>query len=66
MAKTSMVQREKHRAATVKKYAVKRAELKEQIRNPRTSDEARAEAQRQAAAAAAGCQPDAPAQSLRS
>jgi small subunit ribosomal protein S14 len=45
MAKTSMVQREKHRAGTVKKYAVKRAELKELIRNPRTSDEARAEAQ---------------------
>jgi small subunit ribosomal protein S14 len=47
MAKTSMVQREKHREATVKKYAVKRAALKEQIRSPRTSDEARAEAQRQ-------------------
>jgi small subunit ribosomal protein S14 len=47
MAKTSMVQREKHREATVKKYAVKRAALKEQIRNPRTSDENRAEAQRQ-------------------
>ncbi|MEO8308122.1 MAG: 30S ribosomal protein S14 [Pseudomonadota bacterium] len=47
MAKTSMVQREKHREATVKKYAVKRAALKEQIRDPRTSDEGRAEAQRQ-------------------
>jgi small subunit ribosomal protein S14 len=45
MAKTSMVQREKHRAATVKKYAAKRAKLKELIRSPRTSDEARAEAQ---------------------
>ena len=45
MAKTSMVQREKHRAATVQKYAVKRAKLKELIRNPRTSDEARAAAQ---------------------
>ena len=45
MAKTSMVQREKHRANTVKKYAAKRAELKELIRNPRTSDEARVEAQ---------------------
>ena len=45
MAKTSMVQREKHRADTVKKYAAKRAELKELIRNPRTSDEARVEAQ---------------------
>jgi small subunit ribosomal protein S14 len=46
MAKTSMVQRENHRAAIVKKYAAKRAELKELIRSPRTSDEARAEAQR--------------------
>jgi small subunit ribosomal protein S14 len=45
MAKTSMVQREKHRAATVQKYAAKRAKLKELIRDPGTSDEARAEAQ---------------------
>jgi small subunit ribosomal protein S14 len=45
MAKTSMVQREKHRAATVQKYAAKRAKLKELIRAPGTSDEARAEAQ---------------------
>ncbi len=45
MAKTSMVQREVHRAATVQKYAAKRAKLKELIRSPRTSDEARAEAQ---------------------
>jgi small subunit ribosomal protein S14 len=45
MAKTSMVEREKRRAKTVKKYAAKRAALKEQIRNPRTSPEARATAQ---------------------
>jgi small subunit ribosomal protein S14 len=45
MAKTSMVQREKRRERTVKKYATKRAELKELIRSPRTSDEARTEAQ---------------------
>jgi small subunit ribosomal protein S14 len=45
MAKTSMVEREKRRAKTVKKYAAKRAQLKEQIRNPRTSPEARATAQ---------------------
>ena len=45
MAKTSMVEREKRRERTVKKYAAKRAQLKELIRNPRTSDEARAEAQ---------------------
>jgi small subunit ribosomal protein S14 len=45
MAKTSMVEREKRRAKTVKKYAAKRAALKEQIRNPRTSPEARSTAQ---------------------
>jgi small subunit ribosomal protein S14 len=45
MAKTSMVEREKRRTRTVAKYAGKRAKLKEQIRSPRTSDEARAEAQ---------------------
>ena len=45
MAKTSMVEREKRRALTVKKYAAKRAQLKEQIRDPRTSPEARATAQ---------------------
>jgi small subunit ribosomal protein S14 len=45
MAKTSMVEREKRRTRTVAKYADKRAKLKEQIRSPRTSDEARAEAQ---------------------
>ena len=45
MAKTSMVMREKRRALTVKKYAAKRAQLKEQIRSPRTSPEARATAQ---------------------
>jgi small subunit ribosomal protein S14 len=46
MAKTSMVEREKRREKTVLKYAAKRAELKELIRSPRTSDEARVEAQR--------------------
>jgi small subunit ribosomal protein S14 len=45
MAKTNMVEREKRRAKIVKKYAAKRAELKELIRNPRTSPEARAAAQ---------------------
>jgi small subunit ribosomal protein S14 len=45
MAKTSMVEREKRRAATVKKYATKRAKLKELIRSPKTSPEARAAAQ---------------------
>ena len=41
MAKTSMVEREKRRAETVKKYAAKRAKLKETIRSPRTSQEDR-------------------------
>ena len=45
MAKTSMVEREKHRARTVKKYAAKRAQLKELIRSPKTSPEDRAAAQ---------------------
>jgi small subunit ribosomal protein S14 len=45
MAKTSMVEREKRRAETVKKFAAKRAKLKETIRNPRTSYEDRVTAQ---------------------
>jgi small subunit ribosomal protein S14 len=45
MAKTSMVEREKRRAGIVKKYAGKRAKLKELIRSPKTSREARAAAQ---------------------
>jgi small subunit ribosomal protein S14 len=45
MAKTNMVEREKRRAKIVKKYAGKRAQLKELIRSPKTSPETRAEAQ---------------------
>jgi small subunit ribosomal protein S14 len=45
MAKTNMLEREKNREALAKKYAAKRAKLRETIRNPRTSQEARAEAQ---------------------
>ncbi len=45
MAKTNMVEREKRRARIVKRYAAKRAQLKELIRNPRTSPEERAAAQ---------------------
>ncbi|NDD75716.1 MAG: 30S ribosomal protein S14 [Gammaproteobacteria bacterium] len=44
MAKTSMVEREKRRAQTVKKYAAKRAQLKETIRNPKSSPDERAAA----------------------
>lgn len=45
MAKQSMIEREKKRAKTVAKYAVKRAALKAKIANPETSDEDRWEAQ---------------------
>jgi small subunit ribosomal protein S14 len=45
MAKTNMVEREKRRAEIVKKYAKRRAELKEIIRSPKSTPEARAEAQ---------------------
>lgn len=45
MAKTNMVEREKRRAKIVKKYAAKRAQLKELIRSPKTSPEERAAAQ---------------------
>ncbi len=45
MAKTSMVEREKRRAQIVKKYAGKRAKLKEAIRDPQSSPEDRAAAQ---------------------
>ena len=45
MAKTSMVERERRRAKIVKKYAAQRSQLKETIRNPRTSPETREAAQ---------------------
>ncbi len=45
MAKTNMVEREKRRAKIVKRYAAKRAQLKELIRSPKTSPEERAAAQ---------------------
>jgi small subunit ribosomal protein S14 len=45
MAKTNMVEREKRRAKIVKKYAARRAQLKELIRNPKTSPDDRAAAQ---------------------
>jgi small subunit ribosomal protein S14 len=46
MAKKSMLMRQRHRETAVKRYAAKRAELKEQIRDPSTSEEARADAQK--------------------
>ena len=45
MAKTNMVEREKRRARQVKKYAAKRAALKETIRDPKNSLEDRQAAQ---------------------
>ena len=45
MAKVSMVNRELKRQKTAKKYATKRAELKEIIRNPNSTDEEKWDAQ---------------------
>lgn len=44
MAKTSMINREAKRAKLAKKYAVKRTELKEVIKDPKRSFEEREEA----------------------
>jgi small subunit ribosomal protein S14 len=41
MAKTSMIEREKRRAKLVKQQAAKRAQLKETIRSPKSTDEER-------------------------
>ncbi len=45
MAKKSMIERESKREKLVKRYAAKRAALKETIRNVQTSDEERVAAQ---------------------
>ena len=44
MAKTSMIEREKRREALAKRYAAKRAQLKETIRSPKSTDSEREEA----------------------
>ncbi len=46
MAKTSMIEREKRREKIAKRYAARRATLKETIRDPKSSDEDREAAQR--------------------
>jgi small subunit ribosomal protein S14 len=46
MAKTSMVVRQARRLRTVQKYAKKRAEYRETIRNPKSSDDEKLAAQR--------------------
>src|ERR1700685_784054 len=45
MAKTNMIMREHRRARVAKKYATKRAQLKELIRSPKSTPEQRAAAQ---------------------
>jgi len=45
MAKANMVEREKRRLRTAKKYAGRRTELKETIRSPKSSPEQKAAAQ---------------------
>jgi small subunit ribosomal protein S14 len=45
MAKTNMLMREKRRRKVASKYAKRRAELKEMIRDPKTGPEERAGAQ---------------------
>ena len=45
MAKTSMVEREKKREQAVAKYAKKRAQIKATLRDPKSTDEQRWEAQ---------------------
>ena len=45
MAKKSMLMRQKHREQAVKKYAKKRAELKELIRDPKSREEDKIAAQ---------------------
>ena len=44
MAKTSMIEREKRRTQIAKRYAAKRAQLKETIRSPKSTDTEREEA----------------------
>ena len=46
MAKKSMLMRQKRREAEVKRYAAKRAELKERIRDPKTSEDDKLDAQK--------------------
>ncbi len=50
MAKTNMIMREKRRTKVAKKYAVKRAQLKEIIRAPKSTPEQRLAAQASLAA----------------
>jgi small subunit ribosomal protein S14 len=46
MAKKSMLMRQRHREEAVKRHSVKRAQLKELIRDPKTSEDEKFEAQK--------------------
>jgi small subunit ribosomal protein S14 len=46
MAKKSMLMRQLHREIEVKRHAAKRAEIKEILRDPKASDEDKADAQK--------------------
>ena len=65
MAKKSMLMRQKRRERAVKKYAKKRAELKELIRDPKTVGRRQGRGAGGAAEAAARREPGSAAQSLR-
>ena len=64
MAKTNMLMREKKRLKVAKKYATRRAELKELIRDPKTGAEGARSRASGTAEAAARCGCDAAAQPL--
>ena len=64
MAKTNMLMREKHRRKIAKKYAARRAELSELIRDPKTGAGRARRGASGPAAPAARCEPDPPAQPL--
>ena len=65
MAKKSMLMRQRHREKAVKRYAKKRAELKELLRDPKTSDDDKLEAQKKLQKLPRDANPDSAAQSLR-
>ena len=53
MAKTSMIEREKRREALAKRYATRRAQLKETLRSPKSTDRGARGGRQEAAVAAA-------------
>ena len=65
MAKTNMVEREHRRERVAKKYATKRAQLKEIIRSPKSTPEQRAAAQAALQQQPRDASQEPPSQSLR-